>query len=40
MESVAEIAEAYGLKESNVWMILSRTRKKLKSFLEKEDYAI
>ena len=40
VESVAEIAEAYGLKESNVWMILSRTRKKLKSFLEKEDYAI
>ena len=40
VESVAEIAEAYGLKESNVWMILSRTRKKLRSFLEKEDYAI
>ncbi len=40
VESAAEIAEAYGLKESNVWMILSRTRKKLRSFLEKEDYAI
>lgn len=38
VESVAEIAGKYGLKESNVLMILSRTRKKLKKHLKQEGY--
>ena len=37
-ESVAEIAERYGLSENNVMVILSRTRKKLKAHLKKEGY--
>ena len=37
-ESVAEIAKRYGLSENNVMVILSRTRKKLKSYLLKEGY--
>lgn len=39
-ESVSDIAERYFLKESNVLMILSRTRKKLKNYLIKEGYII
>jgi RNA polymerase sigma-70 factor (ECF subfamily) len=38
--STAEIAEAYGLRESNVLKILSRMREKLKKYLEKEGYHI
>ena len=37
-EPVSMIAEKYGLKENNVTVILSRTRKKLKSHLIKEGY--
>jgi len=37
-ESVAEIANKYGLKENYVTVILSRTRKKLKAHLIKEGY--
>ncbi len=37
-ESVADIAKRYGLSENNVTVILSRTRKKLKTFLMKEGY--
>ena len=40
MESVKEIAKRYALSESNVSMTLSRTRKKLKVFLEKKEYVI
>lgn len=39
-ESVAEISIRYGLKDSNVQVILSRTRKKLREHLEKEGYII
>ena len=38
--STAEIASLYGIKESNVLKILSRMRKKLKKYLEKEGYDI
>jgi len=34
------IAAEYGMKESNVLLILSRTRGKLKTFLRKEGYEI
>jgi RNA polymerase sigma factor (sigma-70 family) len=37
-ESTGEIAERFGLRESNVLMILSRTRKKLRLYLSKEGY--
>ncbi len=40
MASTADIAEMYKLKESNVLVILSRTRKKLRETLEKEGYII
>lgn len=39
-ESVAEISIRYSLKDSNVQVILSRTRKKLREHLEKEGYII
>jgi len=38
VESAGAIAKRYGLKESNVLMILSRTRKELKNYLEKEGF--
>lgn len=38
VESTAAIAKRYGLKESNVLMILSRTRKELKTYLKKEGF--
>ncbi len=38
VEPVAAIAGRYGMKESNVLVILSRTRRKLKIHLEKEGY--
>lgn len=37
-ESAAEIARRYGLSESNVHVILNRTRTKLKKYLKKEGY--
>ena len=37
-EPVADIARRYGLTESNVTVILSRTRKKLRAHLLKEGY--
>ncbi len=37
-EETALIARRYELKESNVLMILSRTRKKLHTFLKEEDF--
>ncbi len=40
LETTAEIARRYGLKESNVTVILSRTRKKLREFLIKEGYVV
>lgn len=40
VESSSEIAGRYGLKESNVTVILSRTRQKLKLYLRKEGYTI
>lgn len=36
--SISEIAQEYGMKESNVTVLLLRTRKKLKSFLCKEGF--
>ena len=38
VETTGTIAERYGLKESNVRMILSRTRKELKRHLEQEGF--
>ena len=38
LEDTPSIAQRYGLKESNVLLILSRTRKKLKQYLIKEGY--
>lgn len=37
-ESAADIARRYQLRKSNVFMILSRTRKKLKDHLTREEY--
>lgn len=38
LHSVREIAEAYQISESKVKITLMRNRKKLRSFLEKEDW--
>ena len=38
--SVDQIARHCGLKEANVHQILSRTRRKLKAYLEKEGYRL
>lgn len=38
MESSAAIALRYGLRESSVRTVLSRTRKRLKTYLNKEGY--
>ena len=38
--SIAEIAREYGMKESNVAVLLLRTRKKLKEFLNKEGIEV
>ncbi len=37
MEGVVEIANKYKMKQGNVSMILSRTRKKLKNYLEERE---
>ena len=39
-DSTAEIARRFALKEANVLVILSRTRKKLKNALEKGGYTL
>ena len=38
MEPLREIADRYGLKETNVRMMLSRTRQKLRNYLKQEGY--
>ena len=38
VETTGQIAHRYGMKESNVLMILARVRKKLKTHLIKEGY--
>ena len=38
LEDISAIACRYGLRESNVRMMLSRTRQKLKNFLTQEGY--
>ncbi len=40
LDSVESIAARYGLSTANVFKILSRTRQKLKIFLEEEGFAI
>lgn len=40
MEDTACIARKFGLREANVRKILSRTRKQLKEYLEKEGYSL
>ena len=40
LDPIALIAKRYGLSVSNVQKILSRTRAKLRAYLEKEGYAI
>ena len=40
LDPVKTIAENYGLRENNVLKILSRTREKLKKFLEREGYIL
>lgn len=40
LENTAEIAKRYEMRESNVLLILSRLRKKLKKFLRKEGYYV
>lgn len=39
-ESTQEIAKRFGIRESNVLMILSRTRKKLRKYLQREEYSL
>lgn len=40
MEEISDIACRYGLKESNVRMMLARTRKRLGKFLKQEGYEL
>ena len=40
LQSVPAIADSYDLRESNVRMILSRTRQKLRKYLEQEGYKL
>lgn len=40
IETVEEIAKRYQLRQDSVHVILSRTRKKLRRYLEKEGYVI
>jgi len=40
VESTAQIARKYGIRESGVLVILSRTRAKLRAYLEKEGYTV
>lgn len=38
--SITEIAEEYGMKESAVGMLMARTRKKFREFLQKEGFGV
>jgi RNA polymerase sigma-70 factor (ECF subfamily) len=38
VEECSHIAQRYGIRESNVRLILSRTRKKLSDYLRKEGF--
>lgn len=40
VDTTAQIARRFGLKEANVLLILSRTRSKLRAHLEKEGYTV
>lgn len=40
VDTTREIARRYGMKEANVLLILSRTRAKLRVYLEKEGYTV
>lgn len=40
VDTTAQIARKYGIKESGVLVILSRTRAKLRRYLEKEGYTV
>lgn len=40
LDTIAEIAQRYGMTESKVKMQLSRTKEKLRVFLEKEDIRV
>lgn len=40
VQSIEEIAEHYHLSEKNVYVNLSRTRKKLRSYLKEEEYIV
>ena len=40
MEEISQIAQRYRLTENNVFQILSRTRRRLKTYLKREGYAI
>lgn len=40
LEDTTDIANRYGLRENNVRMMLSRTRQKLRKYLEQEGYNI
>ncbi len=40
MDAIKQIAKRYGLTEANVKKILSRTREKLRAYLEKEGWTI
>ena len=40
LESTAVLAFRYGVKEAQVLLILSRTRKRLRAYLEKEGYTL
>ena len=40
LDATPDLAVRYGVKEAQVLLILSRTRKKLKAYLEKEGYTL
>lgn len=40
VEEMADIARRYAMKETNVRLILSRTRKKLADYLRKEGFVV
>jgi RNA polymerase sigma-70 factor (ECF subfamily) len=40
VDSVRDIAKKYGMSEGQIRAIISRTKQKLKAYLEKEDFYI
>jgi RNA polymerase sigma-70 factor (ECF subfamily) len=40
LEDLPQIAQRYDLKEANVRMMLSRTRQKLRKYLQQEGYIV